>query len=247
MARYGRSNTGRSSTLVAGRHGCQGSGVRRPRPVRASVRWAWPLPGGAAWPPWRQAWPGRCQLFRRWCYNAPVPRRPGSVHRRRERVTSSYLLLGATYAFAAAVQPGPFQTYLISSTLTHGWRRTAPAVLAPILSDIPIVCLVLLVLTRVPPLAVELLRLSGGLFVLYLAAGGGGGLPQVSGARERSAGGRQEDGYPGRPSSTCSTPIRISRGRWYWDRYCCRRGGRRRCTPSRSWGRSTPRWWLPPL
>ncbi|MCX6550849.1 MAG: LysE family transporter [Acidobacteria bacterium] len=83
----------------------------------------------------------------------------------------AYLLLGATYAFAAAVQPGPFQAYLISSTLAHGWRRTLPALLAPILSDIPVICLVLLVLTQVPPLVVILLRLAGGLFLLYLAAG----------------------------------------------------------------------------
>jgi threonine/homoserine/homoserine lactone efflux protein len=80
-----------------------------------------------------------------------------------------YLFLGATYAFAAAVQPGPFQTYLISSTLTHGWRRTVPAVVAPILSDMPIIALVLLVLTQVPPLVANLLRLAGGFFLLYLA------------------------------------------------------------------------------
>lgn len=82
-----------------------------------------------------------------------------------------YVLLGATYAFAAAVQPGPFQTYLISSTLTRGLRRTLPAVLAPLLSDIPVITLVLLVLTRVPPSAVSALRLAGGVFLLYLAAG----------------------------------------------------------------------------
>jgi len=57
------------------------------------------------------------------------------------------VLLGATCAFAAAVQPGPFQTYLISSTLTRGWRRTLPVVLAPLLSDVPVIALVLLVLT----------------------------------------------------------------------------------------------------
>ena len=84
---------------------------------------------------------------------------------------TSYVLLGATYAFAAAVQPGPFQTYLISSTLTRGLRRTLPAVLAPLLSDVPIIALVLLVLTRVPPPVVDALRLAGGLFLLYLAAG----------------------------------------------------------------------------
>jgi threonine/homoserine/homoserine lactone efflux protein len=83
----------------------------------------------------------------------------------------AYPLLGATYAFAAVVQPGPFQTYLISSALTRGWRRTVPAALAPILSDVPIVALVLLALTRVPPVAVGALRLAGGAFLLHLAAG----------------------------------------------------------------------------
>ena len=33
----------------------------------------------------------------------------------------SYLIFGITYAFAAAVQPGPFQTYIISQTLNRGW------------------------------------------------------------------------------------------------------------------------------
>ena len=83
----------------------------------------------------------------------------------------SYLMTGVTYAFAAAVQPGPFQAYLVSSTLAHGFRRTLPAVFAPLLSDVPIVCLVLLVLTQVPPLAVDLLKVGGGVFLLYLAFG----------------------------------------------------------------------------
>jgi len=82
-----------------------------------------------------------------------------------------HVVLGATYGFAAAVQPGPFQTYLVSSTLSHGLRRTLPGVLAPLLSDVPIVTLVLFVLTRVPPAALLVLRLAGGVFLLYLAAG----------------------------------------------------------------------------
>ncbi len=82
-----------------------------------------------------------------------------------------YLTTGVTYAFAAAVQPGPFQAYLISLTLRDGWRRTLPAVFAPLLSDIPAACLALLVLTQIPPGAVDALRLVGGVFLLYLAAG----------------------------------------------------------------------------
>jgi threonine/homoserine/homoserine lactone efflux protein len=82
-----------------------------------------------------------------------------------------YLILGITYGFAAAVMPGPLSTYLISQALTNGWRRTLPAVFAPLLSDGPIILLVLLILTRVPLWFEQLLRFSGGFFVLYLAIG----------------------------------------------------------------------------
>jgi threonine/homoserine/homoserine lactone efflux protein len=80
-----------------------------------------------------------------------------------------YLILGMTYAFAAAVQPGPFQTYLISQTLANGWRRTIPAAFAPLLSDGPIIALVLLVLSRMPGWLVQVLQCAGGVFLLYLA------------------------------------------------------------------------------
>ncbi len=82
-----------------------------------------------------------------------------------------YAILGATYGFAAAVQPGPFTTYLISQALTSGWRRTVPAAFAPLLTDGPIAVLALLVLSNVPPALVQWLRLLGGGFVLYLAYG----------------------------------------------------------------------------
>src|ERR1043165_317782 len=82
-----------------------------------------------------------------------------------------YILQGIGYGFAAAVQPGPFQTYLISQTLLKGWRRTLPASLAPLLSDGPIILLCLLVLTQVPLWLERFLHLAGGAFVLYLAYG----------------------------------------------------------------------------
>lgn len=82
-----------------------------------------------------------------------------------------YLILGATYAFAAAVQPGQFQAYLISQAIARGWRRTLPAALAPVISDLPIICLALLVLTQVPPTFASLLRFAGGGYLLSLAWG----------------------------------------------------------------------------
>ncbi len=83
----------------------------------------------------------------------------------------SYWVIGITFGFAAAVQPGPFQAFLIFQALTNGWRRTFPAIFAPILSDIPVVCLVLLVLTQIPPLIISVLQFAGGMFLLYLALG----------------------------------------------------------------------------
>ncbi len=80
-----------------------------------------------------------------------------------------YIVQGIGYGFAAAVQPGPFQTYLISQTLTRGWKRTLPACLAPLLSDGPIIALCLLVLTQVPAWLQRFLYSAGGLFILYLA------------------------------------------------------------------------------
>ncbi len=83
---------------------------------------------------------------------------------------TTYAILGATYAFAAAAQPGQFQAYLIAQTLSHGWRRAMPITLAPVLSDLPIVALVLVALTQVPPLFLLGLRIVGGFFLIYLAA-----------------------------------------------------------------------------
>ncbi len=82
-----------------------------------------------------------------------------------------HVVQGAAYGFAAAVQPGPFQAYLISQTLRRGWRRSLPIVLAPLVSDGPIILLTLFALSHVPPWWVQALRFLGGLYILYLAAG----------------------------------------------------------------------------
>jgi threonine/homoserine/homoserine lactone efflux protein len=82
-----------------------------------------------------------------------------------------FLLRGAGFGLAAAAQPGPFQAYIISRALEQGWRRTLSAACAPLISDGPIILLMLFVLTRVPPSLVLFLHLASGLFILYLATG----------------------------------------------------------------------------
>jgi len=82
---------------------------------------------------------------------------------------TNYFIFGITYAFACVVQPGPFQAFLFSQSITNGWRKTLPLVFAPLLSDLPVIILVLLVLTNVPHQVLQALQIVGGLFLLYLS------------------------------------------------------------------------------
>lgn len=77
------------------------------------------------------------------------------------------VVLGAT----AAAQPGPLQAYLLSLTTKYGWRRALPATFAPLISDGPILLLVLLVLTAAPPVLLYGLQIAGGFFLIYLSYG----------------------------------------------------------------------------
>ena len=80
-----------------------------------------------------------------------------------------YLIYGVTFGLAATVQPGPFLAFIISQTLRNGWRRTLPAVFAPLLTDGPIALLAILILSHFPSLWLQWLRIAGGIFILYLA------------------------------------------------------------------------------
>ena len=84
------------------------------------------------------------------------------------RSVLNYLIFGITYAFAAAVQPGPLQTYIISQTIKRGWRKTLPTAFAPVVSDGPILILVLFLLSTIPDNFIIVLRIGGGIFLLYL-------------------------------------------------------------------------------
>ncbi len=80
-----------------------------------------------------------------------------------------YVAIGIGFAFSAGIQPGPLQAFLLSRVAASGWKRTLPASLSPLLSDIPIALLVLLALGRLPAVALRTLRGAGGVLLLYLA------------------------------------------------------------------------------
>ena len=81
----------------------------------------------------------------------------------------AYFIQGLLLGFPAAASPGPLQAYFLSETMRVGWRRTLPTALAPLISDLPIILLVLLILTRTPDWLLRLIRIGGGIFLLYLA------------------------------------------------------------------------------
>jgi threonine/homoserine/homoserine lactone efflux protein len=80
------------------------------------------------------------------------------------------LLGGISLGFLAGVQPGPFQTYVISAALSLGWRRGIVVIFAPLITDAPIILVVVFVLGQaLPPVIKVALRIVGGIFLLWLA------------------------------------------------------------------------------
>lgn len=78
---------------------------------------------------------------------------------------------GVSIAFAAGAQPGPFTTFLIGRTLAQGWRKSIILALTPLVTDVPIVLVVLVILKQFPPELIRVIQLVGGLYLLWLAYG----------------------------------------------------------------------------
>lgn len=81
------------------------------------------------------------------------------------------LTLGLGLGLSAAAQPGPFQAYLLAQSIRNGAARTLPVAFVPLLSDPPVIAVVLAVLAQVPGTLLRGLQIGGGLVVLWLAWG----------------------------------------------------------------------------
>jgi len=79
------------------------------------------------------------------------------------------MVVGGGFAFAAAVQPGPLQAFLLSRVAAVGWKRTLPAAVAPIISDGPIAFLMIVLLHNLARGFESFLRGAGGIVLLYFA------------------------------------------------------------------------------
>ena len=81
----------------------------------------------------------------------------------------TYILKAAAIGFSAGVTPGPLQAVFLSYAVKGGWKRALPAAFAPLVSDGPVILLVMLVLTNVPERFIRVLQIGGSAFLLYLA------------------------------------------------------------------------------
>lgn len=81
------------------------------------------------------------------------------------------LLQGISFATAPLLAFSPFKIFVFSQALQQGWRRSLPLALVPLLADIPVVILIWLVLQQLPAWSLDALRITGGLFYIYLAYG----------------------------------------------------------------------------
>ncbi len=83
----------------------------------------------------------------------------------------AYFIRGFLLGFPNAAVPGPFQAYLLVQTMKNGIRPTLLVALAPLISDGPIILLVLIILSQLSDSALGLIQLAGAVFILHLSYG----------------------------------------------------------------------------
>ena len=74
-----------------------------------------------------------------------------------------------SFGVSAATIPGPLIAYLVNTAATQGWRRALLVVLAPLLTDAPIIVLMTFILGQLPAEALKYIQFGGGCLLLYIA------------------------------------------------------------------------------
>lgn len=84
---------------------------------------------------------------------------------------SQFILPAFSFGLSASVIPGPLIAYVVNTTLTQGWRKALLAVLAPLITDAPIILLMTFLLGQMPEDVLKLIQIGGGALVLAIAWG----------------------------------------------------------------------------
>jgi threonine/homoserine/homoserine lactone efflux protein len=82
-----------------------------------------------------------------------------------------FLISGILFGAAAGISPGPLLTLVISETLRHGKREGVIIASAPLVTDVPIVCVSVFILAKLLnfSLILGIISLLGAAFIAYLA------------------------------------------------------------------------------
>jgi threonine/homoserine/homoserine lactone efflux protein len=76
---------------------------------------------------------------------------------------------GLALGFGSGLAPGPLLALTVSITLQRGTRAGVMVSLAPLITDVLIIVLALTIVTRLPPVAVGVLTVAGGVLVAVFA------------------------------------------------------------------------------
>ncbi|RPJ16112.1 MAG: LysE family translocator [Desulfobacteraceae bacterium] len=81
-----------------------------------------------------------------------------------------FLTIGTVLGLSAGFAPGPLLTLVISETLQHDIKSGVKVALAPIITDLPIIILTLLILSKLSNFhnILGIISLAGGLFILFM-------------------------------------------------------------------------------
>ncbi len=82
-----------------------------------------------------------------------------------------FVLPAMSLGLSATTVPGPLTAYIVNTTLTQGWRKALLVVLAPLITDAPIIILMTFILGQMPSEILNIIRIGGGGLLLYIAYG----------------------------------------------------------------------------
>lgn len=81
------------------------------------------------------------------------------------------LIKGIGLGWVAGITPGSLNTYLIAESARNGWRAGVRVAISPLITDLPIMFLMMVLLGQLPERALAVIGLIGAGVLLYLAWG----------------------------------------------------------------------------
>jgi len=82
----------------------------------------------------------------------------------------AFLISGLVFGFGAGISPGPLQALIISETMRHGKGEGTKVAIAPLITDLPIILVILFILTKVEGSnnIIGTISLIGAGYLIYL-------------------------------------------------------------------------------